>query len=598
MSQAPKYIIQTAFATDETNQVSGRSTIRTAQIDIEHANSATSINAIIDNLNLIQRDDTKLKDGIVEPYALSESARAILAAKGRIIGDFIPNFAYLVGDLVRYLGYSFICSKEHTSSALFSSSNFMSITGDGSSLVNAQSAALSEASVLAYKNSALASSNAAVASATSATASQASATASQNSAANSASIATSSASIAQTAAASLLIKGTEFVSATGLGTSVTPYLVSPSIVINSYIEGQAWEVKFPVACLDNPVASVSGLPNINLVIISPDGSYQNAAALDISNVSTVQVVDVGAGVLKLWGKNPALDYVRNTNNRIINGGMMVVQAPNVTLSASMQYGAVDMMLMAASGTGVSGTITQVASTAFSTGYALGAAGASWTTGQWQANTRIEAKNVQDLNGKTITVQAKVLQDTGGNRTFAFALRKANSVDNFSTITTINASFGNKVIPTGVITSMSGSITLSATDAVNGLEVVVFDTVVNTVVNKNYYVGDWQLESGAIANSFQVKEIGAVRRACSDYYRQGSGLVGIGYATTATSVAGAKSFDPMRALPVVALSGTTYINASGAVLYSTDISGFTVIATGTTAGANSGFNTSWTASARL
>ena len=128
MSQAPKYIIQTAFATDESNQAAGRSTVRTTQIDIEHANAATAINAVIDNLNFIQRDDGKLKDNIVELSSLSAQIRILLASKGNIRGQWFINTNYATGDIAQYAAIVYIALSDHNSGSVFSYPLWIALT--------------------------------------------------------------------------------------------------------------------------------------------------------------------------------------------------------------------------------------------------------------------------------------------------------------------------------------------------------------------------------------------------------------------------------------------------------------------------------------
>lgn len=95
----------------------------------------------------------------------------------------------------------------------------------------------------------------------------------------------------------------------GAGTS-SAYTISPVIPITAYIEGQRWEVKFPLDSIDNPTLAVSGLASKNLVIVSVDGSYQNAVARDIITnfVTEVECVDTGAGVLKFLLKFSAVEH--------------------------------------------------------------------------------------------------------------------------------------------------------------------------------------------------------------------------------------------------------------------------------------------------
>lgn len=105
------------------------------------------------------------------------------------------------------------------------------------------------------------------------------------------------------------IGGTEFVVATG---TASAYTMTPTNIISIYKEGLAWDVKFPVACIDSPVAAISGLANTNIVILASDGTYQNCAERDIivGSISTLQLVDAGGGTLKLWLKDPAVEHTR------------------------------------------------------------------------------------------------------------------------------------------------------------------------------------------------------------------------------------------------------------------------------------------------
>lgn len=72
MAFAPNYEPTTDFSQDEANNVGGRSTARTANLDAELNNISTSINALNNNLKALQRSDNKLKDGVVEMHALSD----------------------------------------------------------------------------------------------------------------------------------------------------------------------------------------------------------------------------------------------------------------------------------------------------------------------------------------------------------------------------------------------------------------------------------------------------------------------------------------------------------------------------------------------
>lgn len=180
MSYPPQYSPTTSFADEETNQASGRSTVNTAKLDTELANISSSINELIENQAAVLRDDDKLKDLLVEPYALAEQTRAMMAAVGKTPrGGWAINTDYEVGDLVQRQAIAYICQAAHNSGPTFNSGFWLAISGDGSA---ASSAADAASSALA----AAASASAADASATSAAASATSAGASATSAASSA----------------------------------------------------------------------------------------------------------------------------------------------------------------------------------------------------------------------------------------------------------------------------------------------------------------------------------------------------------------------------------------------------------------------------
>lgn len=146
MSAAPGYTPTTSFANDETNGVAGRSTVKTVSLDTEHANIASSINALNTNLKIIQRDDGKLKDFAVEPYALSEQARSLIATGGTPRGMWAAATLYEVSDVVQYGTIAYMCYVQHISTGVFDATKFIAISGDGQAAYHAAQAAASEAS--------------------------------------------------------------------------------------------------------------------------------------------------------------------------------------------------------------------------------------------------------------------------------------------------------------------------------------------------------------------------------------------------------------------------------------------------------------------
>lgn len=115
MTQPASYDPSTIFAEDEAGGVSGRGTIRTAQLDAELASIAESVNQIIENLAVLQRDDTALRDGIVTVASLSAAVSSYLtAAGGNVRGGWVTSTAYVVKDVVTQGTGTYICALPHT----------------------------------------------------------------------------------------------------------------------------------------------------------------------------------------------------------------------------------------------------------------------------------------------------------------------------------------------------------------------------------------------------------------------------------------------------------------------------------------------------
>lgn len=147
MSYAPNYTPTVGFATEETNSVAGRSTVRTVAVDTELANISSSINGLNTNLKKLQRDDGKFLDAILEPYALSEQTRALIASSGcNPRGNWAQNTDYARLDIIQYSNIAQICMEPHNSGTVFAQAYWLPISGDGASAANAAAAATSASS--------------------------------------------------------------------------------------------------------------------------------------------------------------------------------------------------------------------------------------------------------------------------------------------------------------------------------------------------------------------------------------------------------------------------------------------------------------------
>jgi len=119
MAQAPKYVKGTDFSDEESRNVGGRSTIRTAALDAELDALGTTANALRDNLALVQRSDGRIADGVVEPHTLSISTKALIGGGWNPRGNWTTSTSYAVKDVVEYNNKSYVCATAHTSSADF-----------------------------------------------------------------------------------------------------------------------------------------------------------------------------------------------------------------------------------------------------------------------------------------------------------------------------------------------------------------------------------------------------------------------------------------------------------------------------------------------
>lgn len=116
MAQPTPYAPVTNFADDERGNAGGRSTVRTDRLDAELEAIEATTDGILGNLAIIQRDDGKLVDGLVEYYNLSAAARgALQATKWTARGLWTTATAYIVNDMVDVGGAAYICAIPHTS---------------------------------------------------------------------------------------------------------------------------------------------------------------------------------------------------------------------------------------------------------------------------------------------------------------------------------------------------------------------------------------------------------------------------------------------------------------------------------------------------
>ena len=343
-------------------------------------------------------------------------------------------------------------------------------------------------------------------------------------------------------------------------------------------------------------------------LITPGAANISVVAGD----SCIVVPKATAGTADGWviisytSSAPILNAVSSINggqlaglrNRIINGGMQVAQRGNVAITnGNVIYGGCDRFISAMFGfTTGSGTLQQVQIPGPTTGYWN--AIASFTTtgagtlGQYQ---RIEAKNCQDLNSKTITISGKAYQDTGSTLTFTTTLSGATALDNFTGTTTIGAPQAISLV-SGVVTPISYQVTLGASSAVNGLQ-VGFTLAALAHTGKNFFVADVQLEIGSVATPFEQRPYGMELALCQRYYEISPNIQFVAYSSPGNYIGQTHPFKvTKRAVPIV--SGTSsYANTSG-LSATPSIDGIYIVALVTALGAASWQYTNVSVSAEL
>jgi hypothetical protein len=210
--------------------------------------------------------------------------------------------------------------------------------------------------------------------------------------------------------------------------------------------------------------------------------------------------------------------IAGRRSAVINGNGLIQQIPAPTLTAALQYGAADMhMIGVTGGTGVSGTAGVLANAGFSCGVGYGAIAASWTGGQFIHKHRMPGINTKKYNGKTVTVSGKIYQDTGGSRNITVSLGKpTTTLDTFSAVTNLGTSSAIPVA-SATVTPFSLTLTLGATDASLGLEILTTDNAANTVSNKNYAISDLQIEPGTNVSTFEQPDEFLELQVCRTFF---------------------------------------------------------------------------------
>lgn len=261
--------------------------------------------------------------------------------------------------------------------------------------------------------------------------------------------------------------------------------------------------------------------------------------------------------------SPMLETPQSFRNAVINGCCRVGQRGSIALANNVStYGGADRIMgYPNSFTSASGTLAQTSGNGTTTGYAQQATLTTTGTGSMIFATRLEAKDVARFGGRTVTISAKVYQDTGSAVTTAIQLYKANATDNFSSSTQINTTVTTGSVPTATWTTISATFTPTVADATTGMMIFWQFQSLGAVTAKNFAIGDMQMELGSAPSAMEVRPYQVEEALCMRYFEVGSTGQSINNGSGSTTVSHTHSYRVRkRAVPAtltVGLGSTQY-----------------------------------------
>lgn len=116
MAQPPSFSASVLFQQEESNQVSGRSMVRTAALDATIAAIAETLAALRGNIAVIQRDDGEIRDAMVKLHTLSAEVLALIASSAFLVrGPWATATVYAKGDIASSANVIYMAMTAHTS---------------------------------------------------------------------------------------------------------------------------------------------------------------------------------------------------------------------------------------------------------------------------------------------------------------------------------------------------------------------------------------------------------------------------------------------------------------------------------------------------
>ena len=277
--------------------------------------------------------------------------------------------------------------------------------------------------------------------------------------------------------------------------------------------------------------------------------------------------------------------IAGLRNRVINGSMATDQrnsgaAQTITAGAALAY-TVDRFYGYSTGANVTGQ--QVAGTS-PNAYLYRFTGAASVTKIGFAQ-RIEDLNCQDLAGNTAKLSVDLSNSLLTTVTWtAYYANTANTFGSLASPTRTLISTGTFTV-TSTLTRYNTSITIPSA-ATTGIEI---ELSVAAQISGTWSIGNFQLELGSTATTFEQRSYGLELALCQRYgasiginqYRVDLSANGAGNSTLSFPIT------PMRVVPTAITQPTfTYTNASGASFTGVTNSGITLSWTVTSAGSYS------------
>jgi hypothetical protein len=232
-------------------------------------------------------------------------------------------------------------------------------------------------------------------------------------------------------------------------------------------------------------------------------------------------------------------------NAVINGGCEVSHRGQISLSDSWQYGPVDLLAVKAEGTVSAGTIRQF-SGAYSlteTGLACMVENATLTgSGKILFRHRIESKDARPFANGAAHFSARSYHDSGATLDYTITINKADSEDDFSTVTEIESG------TVQVANDTNDDIALSVEnmgDCRNGIEIIV-SIDCGAITTKDFFLGQMQLSIGANQRPFEMRPQALEEKLVHRFLRPIGGILGV--ANSGSNMQAVFSHPGMRAAP--------------------------------------------------